>query len=293
MLNLNLNLLRVFIKVAECESLTKASKLLGHPKSKISRDLVKLENEMQQTLLKRSPQGVTLTEQGLNLLKTTKKHFEDLESSLEKVKSAPNEVKGSIKITAPEDLSTFLLTGLIADFMALYPEVKVELYSTNEVLDFKKYDIDIALRIGRLKDSSLVQKKVTEINVIYIASEQYLRSVQDIRNSKDLRDQSFAVIKDIFGNPLNKKLNHGELINFSSNSMLVLKEYVRQGNGIATLPSFLCQRELATKEFIQLMGQESYATSGLYLLSEKTTYPPKHVKIFKDYLFERLQKELP
>ena len=138
---MDLNLLKIFIKVADCGSLTKASKLLNHPKSKISRDIVKLENEFQQTLLKRSPRGVILTEQGFSLLQSTREQLEKLESSIQQIKTDTNTVKGSIKITAPEDLSNFFLTRLINKFIDRYPDISVELYSTTEFLDFQKYNI--------------------------------------------------------------------------------------------------------------------------------------------------------
>ena len=170
---MDLNLLKVFIKVADCGSLTKASKLLNHPKSKISRDLNKLEDEFEQTLLNRTPKGVTLTEHGFNLLQATRAQLEDLESSLQKVKSDPNEIKGKVKLTAPEDLSSFILTRLITEFMDKYPDVSIELFSTTEFLDFKKNNIDLALRIGKLDDSNLVQKKVTDIDVIFVGSNYY------------------------------------------------------------------------------------------------------------------------
>lgn len=173
---MDLNLLKIFIKVADCGSLTKASKLLNHPKSKISRDLVKLETELEQTLLNRSPRGISLTEQGFNLLQSTRAQIEGLESSIHKIKSDPTEVKGNIKVTAPEDLSKFVLTRLISEFMDVYPDVTIELYSSTEFLDFKKHNIDLALRIGKLKDSSLIQRKIADVDVIFVASKHYVKA---------------------------------------------------------------------------------------------------------------------
>lgn len=289
---MDLNLLKTFIKVADCGSLTKASKLLNHPKSKISRDLNKLEDEFEQTLLNRTPKGITLTEHGFNLLQATRAQLEDLESSLQKVKSDPNEIKGKIKLTAPEDLSSFILTSLITEFMDKYPDVNIELFSTTEFLDFKKNNIDLALRIGKLDDSNLVQKKVTDIDVIFVGSNYYLKSNKPVDDIADLEFHTIAMIKNLSGNPLNKNILKKVIPKLSSNSMSVLKDFVSQGKGIATLPKFLCSRELALNEFEQVLVNDVYISRGLFILSQPASYIPNHVKIFKDFIFENLKKEL-
>ncbi|MBK24548.1 MAG: hypothetical protein CME70_11190 [Halobacteriovorax sp.] len=289
---MNLNLLKIFVKVADCGSLSRASKLLNHPKSKISRDLVKLENELEQTLLTRTPRGITLTEQGFMLLQSTRVQLEKLESSIQKIKSHSNEIKGNIKLTAPEDLSIFILTRLISEFMDLYQEVSIELYSTTEFLDFKKNDIDLALRIGRLEDSTLIQRKVTEVDVIFVASNHYIKANSQIKSINDLENNSCAIIKDVHGTPLNKDFHKGLKPKFSSNSMSALKEFVFRDKGIATLPSFLCKKELVTNEFSHVLPKHTYVNRNLYLLSPSTTYTPRHVKIFKDFIFDALKKEL-
>lgn len=289
---MNLNLLKIFIKVADCGSLTKASKLLNHPKSKLSRDLNKLEDEFEQTLLNRTPKGITLTEHGFNLLQATRAQFESLESSIQKVKSDPNEIKGKIKLTAPEDLSGFILTKLITDFMDKYPDVNIELFSTTEFLDFKKNNIDLALRIGKLEDSSLVQKKVTNIDVIFVSSNYYLKSNKPIEDISDLEFHPLAMIKNLSGDPLNKSILKNVIPKLSSNSMSVLKDFVSQGKGIATLPKFLCSKELVLNEFEQVLVNDIYISRGLFILSQPASYTPNHVKIFKDFIFENLKKEL-
>lgn len=289
---INLNLLRTFIRVADCGSLTKASKLLNHPKSKISRDLSKLEDEFEQTLMIRTSKGIRLTEQGFDLLQATRAQFESLENSLKQVKSDPHKIKGKIRLTAPEDLSGFILTRLIAEFIDHYPDVNIELYSTSQFLDFNKNDIDLALRIGKLEDSSLLQREIANIDVIFVGSTYYLKSNKPVNDMNDLASHSIALIKGLDGNPVNKEFLRNVTPKFSSNSMSVIKDFVSHGKGIATLPKFLCRKELAMNEFEQVLPNEVYISRGLYLLSRPASYIPNHVKVFKDFIFENLKKEL-
>lgn len=290
---MDLNLLKIFIKVADCGSLTKASNLLNHPKSKISRDIVKLEDELQQSLLIRTPRGISLTDHGFALLQATRTQLEELESAIQKVKTEPNEISGTIRLTAPEDLSNFILTQLISEFLNKYPKVKIELYSTSDYLDFNQNNIDLALRAGKLDDSNLVQKKIADIDIIYVASSFYAKSNIEIKKLSDIKSCSLAVIQNIQGTSTNNKLKKEDISAiFSSNSMTVLKDFVNRSKGIATLPKFLCKEELITKKFIHILPNENYATRGLYLLSAPATYTPKHVKAFKDYIYEAIKKEL-
>lgn len=288
---MDLNLLKIFIKVAECGSLTKASKLLNHPKSKISRDLVKLENELEQSLLNRTPRGITLTEKGFDLLKSTKDQMERLEFSLKEIKSNNDEIKGSIKITAPEDLASFFLTRIISDFLIKYPKINIELYTTTEFLDFQKFNIDLALRVGKLKDSNLIQKKLADIDVIYVASSFFIKSNPKITNLVTLKESSIAIIKNIHGTPLNPKVLKEVTPLFASNSMSTLKDFVKTNKGIATLPRILCKKELDDKIFEQVLPKENYMTRSMYLLSPPSNFTPNHVKIFKDYLSDSIKKE--
>lgn len=289
---MDLNLLKIFIKVADCGSLTKASKLLNHPKSKISRDLVKLEHELEQTLLIRTPRGITLTDQGYALLQSTRSQLESLEISLQDLKSDPQNLKGKVKVTAPEDLSTFVLTKLVSEFMGIYPEVTVELYATTEFLDFQKNQIDLALRIGKLPDSSLVQKKIGDIDVIFVSTQYYAKSNPPIRTKKDLHQHSLALMRDVYGKKLTDEPYADLEARFFSNSTVVLKDYISHDKGVGALPKFLCQREINSNRFVHILKKEVYMKRGLYLLSRQATYTPKHVKIFKDFLYEGIQKEI-
>lgn len=290
---MDLNLLIIFKSVAEFGSLTKASKFLNIPKSKISRDLVKLEKVLEHNLLIRSPRGIILTDHGASLINSIKTPIEEIEASLSNIISKSNEMRGSIKLTAPEDLSVHLLSRICTEFTDIYPDIEIELYATGQVLDFKKDKIDLALRIGKLENSSLIQRKITEIDVYYIASKKYLSNSMQIKTIQDLSQHKLAIFRDLEGKSYSKNKNISDLpIAFSSNSTSVLKEFVKSHKGIATLPSFLVHKEIHNQDFIKVLPSESYINRSLFLLSAPATNQPKHVKLFKDFLVEKLKNEI-
>ncbi|MEZ4873118.1 MAG: LysR family transcriptional regulator [Bdellovibrionales bacterium] len=288
---MDLNLLKIFIKVAETGSLTKASKVLNFPKSKLSRHLDRLELELEEVLMIRSPRGVVLTEQGRNLLRKIKVRMDDLESAITEMKSDSKKMQGKVKLTAPEDVSYYLLSPLIIEFMSMYPDVEIELYSTNTFLDFNEHNIDLALRIGKLEDSNLIQRKISDIEVSLIGSAQYLKSSPKIDRLSDLSQHTFAIMRDIYGNPMHKEIIEYGSPSFSSNSIPVLLNFIATDKGLATIPKFICPVQIAKGEFQVAIDSVTSSKRSLYILTRPANFTANHVKVFKDFLYENLKRE--
>ena len=281
---IDLELYKIFYYTAKAGSLTKASKILEMPKSKISKDLTKLEQLLEFKFLNRSPRGVSLTNEGNYL-------FKHIQSSIEKLVEGPSflenndgVLKGVIKLTASEDISETILINAIKDFQNLHPKIKVELYSSTEIIDINKSNIDVALRIGKLKDSSLIQKKISDIKVKYYASSTYLKKYQTINSLKDLSNHKLATIRTLEG-PIVQKLTFNEnSIRFLSNSMVLLKKMALTEDYIVTLPEFYCREEISKAKLKNILPNDFYFKGSLYILSRPSRYIPKHVQVFKSFI---------
>lgn len=284
---MDLNLLKIFKKVADTGSLTKAAKYLGVPKSKVSRDLTKLEDFLAANLLLRSPKGVVLTEEGIKLLKLIRPNLEGLDGARDEFLNRSEDKKGVIRLTAPEDLSNHILADLVFDFMEQHPKVEIDLISTNTFLDFQERKIDLALRIGKLQDSSLIQRKIADIDVIFTATPRFLKSRPPILALEDLRGEPLALIKDI-----NSKLFKMLEPSFSSNSIPLVKEFAVQSRGVAAAPRFFCEEELKSKMLVEALPGEVFAQRGLYMLSHPSKRIPLKVKLFKNFVFDSLRARL-
>lgn len=289
---LNLELIKIFYFVAKTGSLTKASKLLGHPKSKLSKDLSKLEDALEHKVLNRGPRGVTMTEKGLILYKNCKSPIDLLLNSPNALKVKSDELKGQIKLTAPEDIIQMYLLDLANDFQQMHPKVKIEIYSTTEILSFQNTDIDFALRVGKLNDSALMQKKVGDIEVKYFASKDYLKSHPTINKVSDLSEHKIATIKTIEGALTSKLSFNSNAISFSSNSILLLKQLALKSNTIVTLPTFYCKKELKEAKLYQVLKDDYFFKAPLYLLSRPNKFIANHSKVFKKLVLERLTNHI-
>ena len=263
--------------VAAKGSLTQASQALNCPKSKVSRDLTKLEDLLEMGLLNRSPRGIQITHEGQQLLDSTSKALELLSQGVRTFQQLKKDtLNGEITITAPEDFSIEVFPILIAEFNRKFPEINIHIFTTNERLSFDKYNIDLALRVGKLEDSNLLQKKVGDIKIVKVCATKY-----------QLTHHKSASLYNFDGGAL-VEIDAKYEQNIKTNSFLYLKNYTLNSPVESFLPEFICRRELQTKELTEIPYQGKIKSKALYILSRPQRFVPEHVKVFKDYI----QKEL-
>ena len=289
---MKLDYLPLFQKVVETGSLSKASKILGIPKSKISRNLDSLEYDLQIKLLHRTPRGIILTEQGADFLKAIKVPLQQIDHAQLQLQNQTNQLQGKIRFTAPEDLALHQLDILISDFQNEYPHIRVELLATNHFVDFNHMNIDFALRIGKLEDSDLIQKKIADIEVILVATPDYLKINPEVLDISDLNKHDFLMITGEAGERLNQNVLKELQPKVSSNSIPVIKDLTLKSKGIALLPKFFCFEELKSGELVQIIPQFSYMKRSLFMLAPRNQYIPEAAKVFRNYLYDNLKTNL-
>lgn len=164
----------MFVKVVEKGSFTAAAQAMGVPKATLSRKITELESRLGTRLLKRTTRKLGLTEAGTVFYERSARIALDLseaESAVSQLNSSP---RGWLRFTSPYSLGTDAITPLLPQFMARYPDVRVEMHLTNDKLDLVGSEMDLALRIGSLPDSSLSARRLATIGMHVYASPDYL-----------------------------------------------------------------------------------------------------------------------
>ncbi|EPC00996.1 hypothetical protein L861_10515 [Litchfieldella anticariensis FP35 = DSM 16096] len=182
----DLNDVLIFAKVVEQGSFTAASKLLRIPKTTVSRKVQELEQRLGARLLNRTTRKLSLTEAGAVYFEYCNRIAQDLgeaESAVHRLEGSP---RGWLRVTAPFTMCTEFTSTLIRDFRLLYPEVKIDLVLSNERLDLVANQIDVALRVGPLPDSSLVARPLASYRSFVYASENYITRHGEPRQPADL-----------------------------------------------------------------------------------------------------------
>jgi DNA-binding transcriptional LysR family regulator len=172
---MDLNHTSAFIRVVEEESFTAAAKALGLTTSRVSRSVAMLEEQLGVRLLQRTTRRVSLTDAGRAYFDRTRTPMAALRSASEDISQAGKEPRGVVRLTATLGFSVSFLPHVVADFIDRYPMVQFDLLFTSQPLDLVKENIDIAIRAGHLKESSLIARRVGKMVFGLFASPKYLR----------------------------------------------------------------------------------------------------------------------
>jgi DNA-binding transcriptional LysR family regulator len=164
----------MFVKVVEKGSFTAAAAALGVPKATLSRKVAELEKRLGTRLLKRTTRKLGLTEAGSVYFEHGSRialTLSDAESAVSQLNAAP---RGWLRFTAPYAIGSESITPLLPEFMARYPDLRVEMYLSNEPVDLVAGELDLAVRVGKLGDSTLSARRLATIETQVYASPEYL-----------------------------------------------------------------------------------------------------------------------
>lgn len=176
----------MFVKIVETGSFTAAAKALDVPKATLSRKVKQLEQRLGVHLLKRTTRRIGLTEAGTLYFERSARiagQLRDAESAVSQFNASP---RGWLRFTAPYTLGCECISPLLPEFMARYPDVRLEMFLTNERLSLVSSDMDLALRIGDLPDSTLSARRLSTMGMEPYASPDYLERYGEPADPGDL-----------------------------------------------------------------------------------------------------------
>lgn len=172
--NMDWDLIKAFLSVAEHGSLSEAARQLGISQPSLSRYIQELENQLQLNLFKRTTQGLLLTEQGHRLVEASHQMRDAAEKFQRQASGLSTELKGDVRISANEIVGRFLLPAAIAAFQQQHPGVQIEIVISNQVTSLSRRDADIALRMFRPEQPDLVARRLPDLELGFYASQSYV-----------------------------------------------------------------------------------------------------------------------
>lgn len=176
---------RMFIKVADLASFTRAAEHLGLSKARVSRGVQELEVELGSRLLQRSTRAVRLTHDGEQFLAAARQLVSDADR-LAGMFQAPSSLRGQVRVDMPQSLARSLFIPHLPELLAAHPQLEVLLSTTDRRVDVIRDGFDCVLRIGKLTDSGLVARRLGELPMMNCASPEYLRRYGTPRSLDDL-----------------------------------------------------------------------------------------------------------
>jgi DNA-binding transcriptional LysR family regulator len=163
-----------FVRVVETGAFSRAAERMGMAKSIVSRRVARLEEQLGARLLTRSAQGAQPTDVGQAYFERASKVLAELEAAEEVVAEATTQIAGPIRLSAPLSFGILYLAPALAEFAALHPKVELDISFEDRTVDLIAGGFDLAVRIGALKDSSLIARRIAPVRAMVLASPAYL-----------------------------------------------------------------------------------------------------------------------
>ena len=294
---LQLKRLAIFATVVEQGSFAKAAELLQMSRSSVSEQVALLEEALKVRLLQRTTRQLTLTTDGQAVYPQAAQLNQALRQVNELV--TQEQPQGRIRITTTADLALDWLNPKLQAFRALYPQIYVDLVLTDHELDVIAGQLDLALRIGYLKDDSLVVRPLFNTHVQIIASAAYLAQAPEPITLESLPRQYWVLLKQLNPNQSVTLQHNGEMLHFvpehyhSCDSPLVMQQLIKLGFGIGLHLPVSIQRELANQELSLILPQWQGDELTFCLAYPSRRQLPLRVRYLIDFLLQQPAQWIP
>jgi DNA-binding transcriptional LysR family regulator len=294
---MDLNHVAVFTRVVELQSFTAAAQHLGLPKSSVSRTVTRLEDELGVRLLQRTTRKLRLTEAGQAYYERARVSLAGLEEAASAATSLSAEPRGTVRLSAPADMGSLNLGEVVARFVRRYPLVHIEISLSSRFVDLVAEGFDLALRAGKLTDSSLVARKVGVDSLGLFASPAYLRRRGRPKSVAELASHDCVLFRGMHGKSewqltgprgVERVTVRGPL---NVDEMGFVQQAVAAGVGIALLPTIGVRLTAARRALpmpVHLLPDYSVTGNGLHVVSPSTRLPSASVSAFRDFLLAEL-----
>jgi DNA-binding transcriptional LysR family regulator len=286
----DLNDIAVFVKVAQFESFSRAAHAMGMPVSTVSRKVSALEAELGVTLLQRTTRKLALTSQGRDYFNQCSEPLNLLFDAERVLTQTQREPQGSLKISVPVILGQEPFLEFVSDFMKSYPRIKIDLFVTNLYLDLIEENIDVGIRFGALKDSTLIVKKLGAQIRYVVAAPVYLKGHKSPAKPEDLRFHQCVLVSEknneaewelVSGRKHAKVRVSGPI---SSRDFQSVSTFVYRGHGVGLLPSTYCSEKIRKGELIRLLPEWASPRFDVHAVYPTRNFLPSRLHVFLEAL---------
>ncbi|BFM50706.1 LysR family transcriptional regulator [Marinomonas sp. THO17] len=291
----NWEAMEAFVEVVRQGSFSAAASQLNVSASHISRLVAQLENTLGSTLLHRTTRRINLSEAG-ELYYQHCRNLPAALSSAEEVVSSLNQAPiGSFKMTCATTFGERYIAPLMNDFLKQNPKIELDLHLTNRAVDLVEEDYDLAIRMGAMKDSSLLSRRLCDREEFLCASREYVdqfgvpHTLAELNKHKCLLGSKSHWLFQQEGHRKEVRVSN----QWRSNSGPALLDAVKKGLGIAQLPDYYVKDEIAAGRLVSLLPQYQYPYSGVWLVYPKAQHPSPKLSAICDYLIACFQDNAP
>ncbi|WP_419903292.1 LysR substrate-binding domain-containing protein [Kiloniella sp.] len=289
-----LQLFQSFITAIDRGSLSGAAKELGISQPAVSQQITLLESILRKELLFRTSRGVRATEAGLLVYQGAQKILDQVNSLEEDLNNLDHSLSGSLRITAPLAIGQSLIAPIVFDMQSRYPELDISLKLSDLLADLVKDRIDLAVRVGSLGKSDALARKIGDLELVLIASPEFLEKQGRPRVPEDLSSLPMIQYRDDKKKPEQVLIKDGQesttaiQATYTFDNPDVILNALARGIGYTKFPYLLVKEQLKKGELEQVLPSYTVPSKPIYLLYPSRQSLTRRAEVFIEHLLSTI-----
>jgi DNA-binding transcriptional LysR family regulator len=290
-----LHQLKVFVAVVDANGLAGAARALNLSPPAVTRAIADLENQLGVRLLTRTTRVVRPTEAGARYAEDCRRILAELAEADEGVMGQHAAPRGRLTLTAPVLLGSLVVTPVLTEYLAAYPEVQASCWFLDRVVNLVDEGVDVAVRVGELPDSSLQAIRVGQVRRVIVASPDYLARSAPLRAPEQLVEHRIVSANGVTPQPEWRLQRQGEPLlvplqpRISSTSNEAALQAARLGFGVTRLLSYQVADAVRAGELQILLTDFEPPPLPVHVVHREGRHAAKKVRAFIDLAVERLR----
>ncbi len=283
--------MQAFVDVVDEQGFSAAARKVGRSKALMSKYVRELEDELGILLLNRTTRQFSLTEAGDVFHKSAIEILQKVGDLQDKVREAGTGHKGRLRISAPRSLTDLEIGLPIVEFAAAYPEITLDIDLDDAMVDMVEDGFDVAIRVSRLNDSSLIAKKLADFRHVLCATPEFVKENGEPGSPHELGDMPCIVDTNMmrranwcFLDEEGQEYSVPVRGAIEVNSPEVARRAALAGLGITMAPEFSVEKELESGALISLLSDSIPSGGGIFAVYPHRRHVPGKVRVFVDFL---------
>lgn len=295
-----IDLFRIFTRVVECASFTRAADMLGMPRSSVSAAVAELESRIGTRLLHRTTRKVAPTQDGAAFYERCLRVITDVEETENLFRQNDAKPAGRLRVDVPGRIGRLIIAPALPRFLEHYPRIHIMLGVTDRAVNLVEDSVDCVLRVGPLSDSGLIARPIGALPLINVASPAYLARHGTPRSPEDLghhwavhyaspstgRIEEWEWMED---NALHLRAMEGRVTVNSAEAYIAC---CLAGLGLIQIPAYDVKNHIESGELVEVMADHRAEPMPMTLLYPHRRHLSRRVQIFADWLEDLLRRQV-
>ena len=294
-----IELFRIFVRVVDCSSFTRAADQLQMPRSSISAAIQELEGRLGVRLLNRTTRSVAVTDDGAAFYERCTRLVADVEEAENQFKGT-DDVSGMLRVDVPGRIGRLVIAPALPAFLDHFPKIEIVLGVTDRAVNLIEEKADCVLRVGALRDSALIARSIGLLPLINVASPGYLQRYGTPQTTDDLvKHQAVR-----YASPMTGRVELWEWVDAGVVRSMALASRITvnsaeasiaacvAGLGLIQVPAYDVKQHIAAGELVEVLPDHRAESMPLTFLYPQRRHLSRRLQVFADWLEELLKREV-